>query len=164
MEKISQPLKKEHTFGDYLYWNLLISVPVLTACIGIARQSILGLLFYLFICLVCLGLVYRFFCTHCPHYEQGEKGIKCMFYWKIPRLFPARPGPLSGSEKTITAAAVVVFAGVPLFWLLTAPGLLLIYLLSLAAFGLTIRRNECGRCVYTDCPSNCVPKTPDNGD
>jgi hypothetical protein len=41
---------------------------------------------------------------------------------------------------------------------LLQPGLLVIYLLSMGVLGLTLRRYECKRCVYFQCPSNCVPE------
>ena len=35
--------------------------------------------------------------------------------------------------------------------------LLIIYLLSVGIFLSTVRRTECGRCVYRNCPANCAP-------
>lgn len=154
----SDLLRKTHGFKDFLYWNLVLAVPILIACIAIGQQTVAGLMFYLLLCLVGTGLIYRFFCTHCPHYARSQGGVKCMFFWKMPKFFPARSGPLNLSEKIITVTATILVLGIPVSWLLQTPGLLIIYLLSLTVFGVSVRRNECGRCIYFDCPSNCAPK------
>ena len=32
------------------------------------------------------------------------------------------------------------------------------YILSIGVMGATLRRHECGRCIYFQCPANCVPE------
>ena len=56
-------LKTRHRFSDYLYWNLVFSVPIITACIAIAGISILWFIVYLVLCIALIVIVYRFYCT-----------------------------------------------------------------------------------------------------
>jgi hypothetical protein len=151
-------LKKQHRFHDYLYWNLIASVPIITACMAMFKASIALLGFYIALSVFMIIIIYRFFCTHCPHYINSEKKVKCMFFWGIAKYFKARPGPLNLFEKGISLIAPLILIIFPIYWMRLYPGLLVIYLLSLAVFGMTIRRNECVRCIYSDCPANFVNK------
>ncbi|OQY03839.1 MAG: hypothetical protein B6I22_10720 [Desulfobacteraceae bacterium 4572_123] len=149
-------LKKQHKFHDYLYWNLVASVPIITACITMFKVSIALFGSYIALLVFMIIIIYRFFCSHCPHYINSEKVVKCMFIWGIPKYFKARPGPLNLFEKGISLIAPIVLIFFPIYWIRLYPDLLVIYLLSLAVFGMTIRRNECVRCIYFDCPANRV--------
>lgn len=158
MKNPATQLKRRHEFLDYLYWNLLLSVPVITACIAILRNSILWFIFYAIACSALITSIYRFFCTHCPHYIRGHRTTKCMFLWGIPKFFKSRPEPLNLFEKTVSIMAPFVMIVLPLYWLIFQLDLLVIYLLSLGVLFSTIRRNECGRCIHFNCPVNCVPE------
>ncbi len=155
-------LKKQHKFRDYLYWNLVAAVPIITACIAMFKASIMLLSLYIAACIFLIIIVYRFFCSHCPHYINSEKVVKCMFFWGVPRYFKARPGPLNLFEKGISLIAALILIFFPIYWMRLFPGLLVIYLFSLAAFGMTIRRNECKRCIYFECPANFVAEDVKN--
>ena len=156
MEPFDDRIKKQHRYQDFLYWNLVLAVPMLTASIAIAHHSLAGLIAFILLIALMAGLIYRFFCTHCPHYIQGKKSTRCMFFWGMPKFFSQKPGPLNGKEKAISIAAPLITLLFPLPWLMDQPGLMLIYLMSLAVTGLTMWRQECVRCAYTDCPANRV--------
>ena len=162
MDLFERRIKKQHRFHDFLYWNLLLAVPLVTACIGIANHSLAGLTAFLLLVVMMAGVIYRFFCTHCPHYIQGEKATRCMFFWGMPKFFTEKPGPLNRKEKAISIAAPLVMLSFPLPWLMDQPGLMLIYLMSLAVTGWTMWRQECVRCAYTDCPANRVEAAADD--
>jgi hypothetical protein len=57
---------------------------------------------------------------------------------------------------SLIAALIIIL--LPLYWLRLQVDLLVIYLLSFAIFLITIRRNECSRCIYFNCPANNVPE------
>lgn len=158
MKENKPQLKTHHTFFDFLYWNLVVAVPLITACIAILKNSFVWFIFYIIVCIFLVILIYRFYCTHCPHYIQGADTTKCMFFWKIPKYFKPRPGPLNIFDKAVSLIAPAILILFPLYWLYMQLDLLLIYLLSLAVLGATIRRYECGRCIYFHCPVNCVPE------
>ncbi len=163
MKKNETTLKEHHQFQDFLYWNAVAAVPIVTACIAIFRISIVFLFVYILICVAAVFMVYKFYCTHCPHYMYGGNSTKCMFFWGVPKIFPSRPGPLNFLDKSVLIAAPAIFILFPIYWLIKAPGLLVIFILSLAILFATVRRYECRRCVYFECPSNCVPEEVKNG-
>jgi hypothetical protein len=158
MNPTETPLKTRHTLLDFLYWNIVASVPFLTACIAIVEKSIVWLIIYIIVCILLVMVLLRFYCIHCPHYHQNTKTLNCMFFWWMPKLFKAKSTPLSPLEITISIIVLLVIIMLPIYWLLLRPGLLVIYLLSMGVLGLTLRRYECKRCVYSQCPSNCVPE------
>ena len=149
MEILEGQVKKRHRFHDFLYWNLVVAVPVITAIIAIGKGSVAGLIVFLVLLCLMVGLIYRFFCTHCPYYIESKKVTRCMFFWGMPKFFEARPGPLNAKEKAISFAALFIMLVFPLPWLLNHFELLLIYLMSLSVAGLTMWRYECIHCAHT---------------
>ncbi|MBW2598333.1 MAG: hypothetical protein JRC55_07000 [Deltaproteobacteria bacterium] len=133
MNEQETQLKTQHNFGDFLYWNLVVSVPLVM-------------------------VIYKFYCTHCPHYIQSPKNTKCMFFWGIPKFFKEKSGPLSLIEKSVALVIPFVIVLLPLYYLLLQPGFLVIYFLSVMVLCTTLRRYECKRCVYFQCPVNCAEK------
>ena len=111
-------LKREYTLQDRLYWNLMLALPLITAMIGIGRKSVGGLIVYLILVFAGIGLFLRFFCTHCPHYTREQSSISCLFFWRVPKLFPDRQGPLDTKEKMLVGAASFLILGLPVFWLI----------------------------------------------
>jgi hypothetical protein len=158
MSDDNDTLKTRHTLLDFLYWNLVIAVPFITACVAVARHSTAWLIVYILCCILLTAVVLRFYCTHCPHYHGSSKRLTCMFFWAIPKRFKPRPGPLSALDKLVTAVTFVLIILLPTYWLSLQPSLLVIYALSWGVAIATLRRYECRRCVYFDCPSNRAPE------
>ena len=156
-------LKKRHSFLDFLYWSAMAAVPLLIGGMSIYRASSGWLAVYIITGIVLLGLVYRFYCTHCPHYLNAVKSTRCMFFWGMPRFFDARQGRLGLFDKTVAFAAPAIVLILPVYWLVFRPSLLIIYVLSVAAMLTSMMKNECGRCVYFNCPVNRVPEDVKNG-
>lgn len=150
------PLKKNHSFTDYLYWNVLLAVPVVTAVVAIHRYSISWMVFFLLLALGATALILRFYCVHCPHYIRGGRTLNCMFFRSLPKVFSPRPGPPGRTDIAVAVIATAALILFPVYWLIREPGLLTVYLLSLTGFIATIHRNECGRCIYFECPANRV--------
>ena len=150
-------LRVRHRFTDCLYWNLFFLIPLIIGSVAIARSSTLGVLVYLLLSAgIFFVVVYKFFCTHCPHYIEGNSTTKCIFLWGIPKYFKPQPGPYSYLELTVTLSSIILWVAFPLFWLYLHPGLLVVYVVSIVVLIATIRRNECGRCIHFDCPGNTV--------
>jgi len=158
MNESKTQLKTQHKFLDCLYWNLFGALPFITACIGIYKNSIAWLIFYAIVFIFLIVVIYRFYCTHCPHYIQGAKTTKCMFFWGVPKVFKSNTKPPNFFEKAVSLISALIILLLPLYWLRLHVDLLVIYLLSLTIFGVTIRKNECSRCVYFNCPANNVPE------
>ena len=161
MNKENCQLKKQHKFLDIIYWIMVASVPFITACLSIGSISVGWLIFYLIFSVLLIGAIFRYFCTHCPHYTQDGKTLKCMFFWWMPKFFKPQPGSLSKIDKTVSILSPIVLAVLPVYWLLLQPAFLVIYLLSIGVLAATMRRYECSRCVYSQCPSNTAEKKSD---
>lgn len=155
----TEPLKTRHRLTDYLYWNLMLAIPVFTAALSIYHHSIFWLVVYLLLLGVTVTLILRFFCTRCPHYNREDRTLKCMFFWGLPKFFEPRPGALSTLDMVISFGPPVLLFLFPVFWLVSEPGLLIIYVLSLTGFAATMKRHECSRCIYYECPVNSTPDT-----
>lgn len=158
MEPRQDPcLKERHTFSDFLYWTLMLAVPLVAAAVAMFRTSLVWFAAYLIVGAGLLLVIMRVFCTHCPHYTTGDKALRCMLLWGVPKVFRERPEALTWWEKALTLAAGAVLLLLPVPGLLAQPALMVIYILSLGVFLLSVRRYECVRCPYLSCPSNRVP-------
>ena len=151
-------LKYHHRFSDYLYWNLVAAVPVMTASIAIYKNSLIWLIVYLGLLMAFVTIIMKFYCSHCPHYVRGRRVITCMFFWGVPKIFRQRQGPLNVIEKGITFISAIIILLLPGYWLIKLPEFLLIYVFSVTVLAMTIKRYECSRCIYEGCPSNSVGK------
>ncbi len=157
-------LKRSHSFLDFIYWILFAFIPIFTACLAIFRHSIFWMIIYLVVlCADFAIIVYRFFCTHCPHYINNPDTTKCMFIWGLPKYFKERPGPLSNFERFMSLLGFAIAIIPPVYWLVGEIPLLIIYIVSWCLIITTIKRCECSRCIHFHCPSNTVPQKGDRG-
>jgi hypothetical protein len=157
MIQSKEQLNTRYRFTDYLFYTALLFVPVFTALVAIWRFSAAWALVYGILAIAVVILVLKFFCTRCPHYTRDEKLLRCIFFWGLPKMFSRRPGKLDRRDLAVTIAAPAVLVLFSLVFLLNEPGLLTIYLVSIAVFAAAVRRYECPRCIYTECPSNKAP-------
>jgi hypothetical protein len=152
-----KPLKEKHFILDCFYWNLFGLIPLLSACFAIARTSINWMVIYLVVYAGHFLIIeYRFFCSHCPHYCNSSETTNCMFLWSIPKYFQKRPHALHKYDITMVIFGFVIVIFFPLPWLLKSHQLCILYFLSWAVFAMTLKRYECVRCIYFDCPANSV--------
>ena len=151
-------LKEYYRFSDFLYYVALLAIPIITAIVAISDKSMAGAVIFILLAVVSIPVMLRFFCTHCPHYCRDEKSLKCIFFWGLPKFFKQRPGSLSMTEKLLSIAGPTLVLLYPVYWVLQEPGLFIIYLLSVIVFVASVRRNECPRCIYTDCPANITAR------
>lgn len=77
-------LKAKHDIRNYMYWNVLLAVPIVTACFAIFQHSRFWFSVYIILALILIMLILRHYCSHCPHYVQNKKTLNCMFFWGIP--------------------------------------------------------------------------------
>lgn len=153
-----EQLRARYRFSDFMFYTALFAVPPLTALLAISKTSVGWLLVYLAVCLAMVAVILKFFCTRCPHYTRGNGRLKCVFFWGLPKFFAPRPGSLEPRDKAAAFIAPAVVVLFPLYWLLLQPGLLVIYILSASVAVVALRRMECERCTYFECPSNKVPE------
>ena len=150
-------LKTKHGLYDCVYWCLFLAMPIITACVAISKSSMLWMAAYILASVIFFAVVvFKFFCTHCPHYLQGEKTVNCMFIRGVPKYFQPKPGPYGFLELAVVALAMLVWVAFPVYWLYFHRGLLAIYIVSVVVFVATMKRYECVRCIHFDCPANSV--------
>jgi hypothetical protein len=151
-------LKTECTPYEWLYWGLLILTPVIIASVAIARYSLEWTAYYLITAFFMQIIIFRFLCTHCPHYCKEGKLLRCMFLWNVPKIFRPRPGAWKSIDKIMLSFAGGVTILFPGYWLWKDKLLLVLYILTGLIFVITLKKFECGRCTYFDCMSNSVPE------
>jgi hypothetical protein len=102
----------------------------------------------------------RILCSHCPYYAEKGRTLHCIANYGLPKLWRYHPEPMSRAEKIQLLIGFALLAGLP-FPFLIAGGqwaLVVVGLLSAAAFGITLKRDICSACVNFSCPLNSVPK------
>lgn len=100
----------------------------------------------------------RVMCSHCPHYAEKSSTLGCWANHGSPKLWKYRPGPMTTSEILVFFAGFVICWAFPLpfFFLTKAWLLLLLYILTNAAFFMTLKLFLCSKCMNFACPLNGV--------
>ena len=139
----------------------LISLPVfLVGGAGILAVGLLPLLVWIVIIVGFFNIVeIRVMCSHCPHYAEEGRTLRCWANYGSPKIWKYRPGPMSFMEKFVLIAGLVVVFGYPLVFFITGGTwyLMGLYLLLVAGFYISIQRSFCSRCMNLACPLNGVP-------
>lgn len=161
MKDKNNRLKYRYSFSDFLFYTASLAVPVVTAVTAILDQSVAAAVVFVLLAAAGVVVMLRFFCTRCPHYCREKNTLKCIFFWGLPKFFSPRPGPLGFKDKFLSFACPALVFLYPVYWLWRQPGLLIIYLLSAGVFAASVRRNECPRCIYDECPANIAGRCSD---
>lgn len=100
----------------------------------------------------------RVMCSHCPHYAEQGKSLQCWANHGSPKLWKYRPGPMSGLETMGFFGGMILVWGYPLpFLVLLGSWLMLaLYLITTAAFFMTLKMFLCSQCINFACPLNSV--------
>ncbi len=100
----------------------------------------------------------RVMCSHCPHYAEEGSTLGCWANHGSPKLWKYRPGPMSALEKVMFFGGLAVVWGYP-FPFFAIGGrwfLLALYILTNAAFFMTLKLFLCSQCMNFACPFNSV--------
>jgi hypothetical protein len=100
----------------------------------------------------------RVLCSHCPHYAEKERSLKCWANFGSPKVWKFRPGPMTTLEKTIYLGGFVLLWGYPLFFIVYAFHVVLFaaYVPAATGFFMLLRKGFCKRCMNFACPLNHV--------
>ena len=100
----------------------------------------------------------RALCSHCPHYAEPGRILKCWANYGVPKLWKYHPSPMSGLEKVLFLGGLVVLWGYPLAFLLLGMQwfLLAVYTLTTAGAFMTLKIGMCSQCMNFACPLNAV--------
>ena len=127
--------------------------------IGIYRSGIWFFIPWFALILLYFGLIeIRVMCSHCPHYAEAGSTLKCWANYGMPKLWRYRPGPMSGMEKGIFLAGLILIFGYPLGLFLAFFNWLIAGLYGISVVGAYIymRRTMCSHCMNFACPLNLV--------
>ena len=125
--------------------------------IGVFRIGVWFFIPWIVIILSYFGLIeIRVMCSHCPHYAEEGGSLKCWANYGSPKLWRYRPGPMSGMEKVIFLAGLLLVFGYPLLLFLMVSNWLLAAVYSIAVIGAYIfmRHSMCSQCMNFACPLN----------
>jgi hypothetical protein len=102
----------------------------------------------------------RVMCSHCPHYAEPGKSLKCWANYGSPKLWTYRPGPMSVMEKLLFLGGLAAIWAYPLIFLVMGPQwlLLVLYCVSAAGLFMTLKMFLCTRCMNFACPLNAAPE------
>jgi len=145
----------------YIYYKLLVLIPVSAALIAIVRHadSWFWPFVYIGLCLGHAGIMFTIKCPHCPYYQMGDKTLKCFMWWGMPKLYKARHGPESKFVGVYAPIGMLVLTVFPIYWLRFEWELLLLFLLSIVVVVMSIGQTECPRCLNFECPHNRVDES-----
>lgn len=149
------------TLKDWIHFLLISLPPFLLGGAGIYQLSGWLLLPWLVFVLAFFGLIeIRVMCSHCPHYAESGKSLKCWANYGSPKIWKYRPGPMTKLENTVFLGSFLIVWGYPL--VILAIGLqiflLALYVMTTSAFFVTLKTYMCSQCMNFACPLNSVSK------
>lgn len=147
------------SLSDLVHFLLLVTPSMLIGGAGLVSAGIWWLILWLGLVIGYFGFIeIRVLCSHCPHYAEEGKSLKCWANYGSPKLWSFHPGPLALWEKIVFFVGLFLIWGIPLpaFVLTRQLFLLVIFLLTSVGFLITIRRSFCSRCMNFACPLNTV--------
>jgi len=104
---------------DLIHFLLIAFPPFLLGGAGIYHTSGWLLIPWLFFVAAFFGFIeIRVMCSHCPHYAEPEKSLKCWANYGSPKFWKYRPGPMTVAEKMIFFGGLAVVWGYPLLFLI----------------------------------------------
>jgi hypothetical protein len=147
---------------DLLHFFAVVAPAFLVGGIGIYRLNGWLLLPWLAIVLGYFGLVeIRVMCSHCPHYAETGRTLKCWANYGSPKLWKYRPGPMTRLEKAVFWGGLLMVLGYPLICLVVGGEWLWLVVYAVSGVGayLTMERCMCSECMNFACPLNRVGKS-----
>lgn len=146
---------------DWIHFLLISLPPFLLGGAGIYYISGWLLLIWVIFVIAFFGFIeIRVLCSHCPHYAESEKTLKCWANYGSPKLWKYRPGPITILEKIILLGGFLIVWGYPLLFLVFGRQLflLIVYLITTGGFFVTLKTFLCSQCMNFACPLNSVNK------
>jgi hypothetical protein len=146
---------------DLIHFLLISLPPFLLGGAGIYDISGWLLLIWVIFVIAFFGFIeIRVLCSHCPHYAESEKTLKCWANYGSLKLWKYRLGPMTIPEKIILLGGFLIVWGYPLLFLVFGRQLflLIVYLITTVGFFVTLKTFLCSQCMNFACPLNSVNK------
>jgi hypothetical protein len=144
---------------DWVHFLLIAFPPFLLGGAGIYHISGWLLTPWIVFLVAYFGFIeIRVMCSHCPHYGERERYLKCWANYGSPKPWKYRPGPMTIIEKAVFFGGFAVVWGYPpLFIMITSQlFLLLVYVITTIGFFMTLKMFMCSKCMNFACPLNSV--------
>jgi len=144
---------------DLIHFLLIVFPSFLLGGAGICHTNGWWLVPWLIMIIGYFGFIeIRVMCSHCPHYAESDKSLRCWANYGSPKLWKYRPGPMTLMEKVVFLGGFIVIWGYPLFFLISALQwfLFIVYVLSVTGFFMTLKTFLCSQCMNFACPLNAV--------
>ena len=156
-----ETIRCHFTLKDLVHFYALVLPLFLVGGAGIFHMSSWWLVVWIAgtICYFAFPAV-RVLCSHCPHYAEPVKSLKCWANYGLQKLWKYRPGPLSSAEKLVFYSGLIIIWVYPLFFLVMGRQwfLMSLYIVSSTAAYMSLESSFCSACMNLACPFNSVPE------
>jgi hypothetical protein len=155
----SQSVQCHFTLRGHLLLTMVWAPSILVGGAGVLRLGVAPLIGWAVYMVLFFGLIEtRVLCSHCPHYAEGGRRLRCWANRGSLKLWAYRPGPLTGVERWVFITGLATVWLVPLTLLVSSRQWLLLALFvpATAGFFFTLRLRWCSRCMNFACPLNRV--------
>jgi hypothetical protein len=156
---INHNLQCHFSLKHWIHFLLIAFPPFLLGGYGIYHVTGWLLIPWIIFLVAFFGFIeIRVMCSHCPHYAEPVKSLKCWANYGSPKLWKYRPGPMTFIEKIIFFGGFAIVWGYPLLFLILLKQLflLIVYLMTTSGFFLTLINFMCSKCMNFACPLNHV--------
>jgi hypothetical protein len=156
---VDNTLHCHFTARDLMRFFLIVSPSFLLGGVGIYYANSRMLVPWLVIIIGFFGFIeIRAMCSHCPHYAEPDRTLRCWANYGSPKLWKYRPGPMTSMEKVVFGGGFLIVWGYPLVFLLISLQwfLLIVYVLACVGFFIGLRIFFCSQCMNFACPLNAV--------
>lgn len=107
---INTNLHCHFSLKDWINFLLIAFPPFLLGGAGIKYLNGWLLIPWITFVVAIFGFVeIRVMCSHCPHYSESLKSLKCWANYGSPKLWKYRPGPMTIFEKTFFLEVLLLF-------------------------------------------------------
>ena len=144
---------------NFVKFMLAVLPSLLIGALAIRLISNGLLILWVVLCLGFFGFVeIRVLCSHCPHYAETGKFLRCWANRGSPKFWKYRPGPLSLIEKIILLTGFSIIWGYPLVFLIIGREWLMLLGFALTSIGFyaILKLKFCSQCMNFACPLNSI--------
>lgn len=145
---------------DTIIFDLTFLIFFVPSLIGMIISSYwLGLLIYVIYWVVFLQIwENKTLCSHCPHYGEESKIIRCYGNYGLYKLWKYDPSPMSKSHQIQFILGIAILVLYPIPFLIVSNHYLLL-ILTITGIGIWVgvqSSRMCKRCINFSCPMNRV--------
>jgi len=144
---------------DWIHFLFIAFPPILLGGAGINNINGWLLIPWIIFLVAFFGFIeIRVMCSHCPHYAESLKVLKCWANYGSPKIWKYRPGPMTLIEKAVFFSGLTIVWGYPLPFFIFDKQLLLsaVYSMTTIGFFMTMINYMCSQCMNFACPLNHV--------